>query len=253
MCIFIALRQLHLCTTVSNGSGVSAAQKYTNSIGGGSLVVSDFFLIWFLIFPFFISFSFLFKISDWVYLEDSSFCLFLILLDSFLYWFVFTFLNVITLLLRFNVKYGGVMNMDNKICVHCGCEFEPNPRLKEQKYCGRKECQLARRRIYQSVKMRTDPIYKDNQRNCQKDWHERHPGYYRKYRKKNPQYTEKNRAQQRLRDMRRRKNGLVNLLAKMDSLSDPLHRRSGGLFKLIPKDRELLAKMDSFTVELIPV
>jgi len=145
------------------------------------------------------------------------------------------------------------MNMSNKICAHCGCEFEPNPRLLEQKYCGKRKCQLVRRRIWQSVKMRTDPEYRDNQKACQKDWHERHPGYYKRYRKKNPQYVAKNRAQQKLRDIRRRKNGLDNLLAKMDSLDNRLQRRSGGLFKLIPKDNELLAKMDSLTVELVPV
>lgn len=88
---------------------------------------------------------------------------------------------------------------------------------------------------------------------CWKDWRERHSDYYREYRKKHPEYTNANRAMQKLRDIRRRKNGLDKLLAKMDSLGSRLHRQGGGMFRLIPKDRELLAKMDSLTVELIPL
>jgi len=108
--------------------------------------------------------------------------------------------------------------------------------------------------------MQKDSDYRDNQKHCVKEWHDKHPDYYKGYREMNPQYVEKNRTNQKLRDMKRRlpvrmsgKNGLVNLLAKMDSLTSRLSRRSAGIFKLIPKDRGLLAKMDSLMVELIPI
>lgn len=145
------------------------------------------------------------------------------------------------------------MHKINEICVHCCCEFESNPRVPDQKYCNKKECRRVRRRIWQRKKMAEDPIYKENQQDCWKDWRERHPNYYKEYRKKHPEYTATNRALQKLRDIKRRKNGLDKLLVKMDSLGSRLHRHSGGMFRLIPKGRKLLAKMDSLTVELIPL
>lgn len=145
------------------------------------------------------------------------------------------------------------MDKRNKQCIHCGDEFEQDPRVKNQEYCSKEKCRLARRRIWQKKKMREDPVYKENQQDCWKEWYERHPSYYKKYRKKNPQYTTTNRARQKLRDIRRRKNGFDNLLVKMDSIGSRLLRRNWGTFKLIPKGSEMLAKMDSMTVELIPV
>lgn len=145
------------------------------------------------------------------------------------------------------------MDRRNKHCVHCGDEFEPDSRVKDQRYCKKEECQKARRALWQKERLRDDPDYKDNQKRCWKEWYSRHPGYYREYRGKNTKYAEANRLRQKLRDMKRRKSGLDKLLAKMDSIDNRLCRRNGGTFKLIPKDSKLLAKMDVMTVELIPV
>ena len=60
-------------------------------------------------------------------------------------------------------------------CAHCGRLFPRDPRVKNQRYCGEKDCQRARKREWQKEKLRNDPDYKDNQRACQIDWHKRQP------------------------------------------------------------------------------
>ena len=62
-------------------------------------------------------------------------------------------------------------------------ERPANPKVKEQNYCGRADCQRARRREWQRKKMATDPDYRENQRNSQKQWQEKNPDYWRDYRK----------------------------------------------------------------------
>ena len=49
-------------------------------------------------------------------------------------------------------------------CVHCRCLFVLNPRLKDQRYCGRIECQRARKRHWQRTKMAADADYQLNLR-----------------------------------------------------------------------------------------
>lgn len=139
------------------------------------------------------------------------------------------------------------------ICVHCGKEFKPNPRVKRQRYCKNKQCRKARRAKWQRLKMATDPDYRDNQRRCQRQWQRRHSGYYSLYRKNHPKYTERNRLLQQMRDNRRRKHTKGQMLAKMDSLLRPYYSRKGGIFRLIPQGSQMLAKMDSLTVKLVPI
>lgn len=145
------------------------------------------------------------------------------------------------------------MTKDIGVCICCGKRFIRDRRVKGQKYCSNKRCQRLRRALWQRNKMREDADYKDNQKRCQKEWLLKRPGYYKEYRRKHPEKAERNRFLQIGRDARRRKNGLDQLLAKMDSIGNRLYRRNGGIFKLIPRNNELLAKMDVMTVELIPV
>ncbi len=137
-------------------------------------------------------------------------------------------------------------------CVHCGKKFNPNPRIKNQEYCSSKDCQKARRAKWQRENSANDPDYKDNQRRCWKEWLKRHPDYYREYRRQHPEYVERNRLLQIQRNARKRKNGLVKLIAKMDSLRTGCPRR-GRLYNLVAYDNRLIAKMDPLMVELIPV
>lgn len=135
-------------------------------------------------------------------------------------------------------------------CIHCGRPFKPNPRVKNQKYCRKQACQRVRQTNWYRKALARDPEYKDNQRRCQKEWHERHPGYYRKYRESHPEYVQRNRQLQLKRNARIRNNG--KMVAKIDSLSKPFFSRKGELFRVIPHGNNVVAKIDSFVVKLIP-
>ena len=135
--------------------------------------------------------------------------------------------------------------MEEKRCAHCGCPLDLNPRSKNQRYCGRPECQRARKRMWQKNKMATDPDYHANQQDCNRAWREKNPHYWRDYRRNHPGYAERNRLLQRARRGRRR-------VAKMDA-SKEISSLKTGTYWLIPEDG--VAKMDAFAgkVLLVPV
>ena len=119
-------------------------------------------------------------------------------------------------------------------CAHCGRRVIADPRVKNQRYCGEKVCQRARKRKWQKEKLAKDSDYNENQRACQSQWHRLHPGYYRKYRQDRPRYCERNALLQRCR------NANARVIAKMDELKPaPVDRP--GAFLLFP----LIAKMDA--------
>ena len=75
-------------------------------------------------------------------------------------------------------------------CLGCRRQVPANPRVKDQKYCGWIECQRARKKKWQRRKMASDPDYRDNHHDAQKQWKEAHPEYWKNYRKnkqKHPQ------------------------------------------------------------------
>lgn len=131
-------------------------------------------------------------------------------------------------------------------CLHCRCLFVFNPRLKNQRYCGRSECQRVRKRLWQRQKMAADADYQQNQRAAQKLWQQEHPEYWRQYRERRPDYAENNRRLQRQRDHRR------GALAKMDA-SGRRNRIKAGTYYLLPESTDL-AKMDALAqkITLIP-
>lgn len=128
-------------------------------------------------------------------------------------------------------------------CTHCGCLVPANTRCKNQEYCGKKECQRARKRKWQKQKMETDDDYRENQRDCQRQWREKHPDYWREYRKNNQRYRERNKIQQKVRDQKRRL-----CLAKMDALTLETNTLSGRYY-IVP----LLGKMDALEVDIVPI
>jgi hypothetical protein len=127
---------------------------------------------------------------------------------------------------------------------HCKRLFTPDPRAKNQRYCGYKDCQRTRKRKWQKEKLQSDPDYKANQRDCQKDWHQRHPHYYKKYRQDHPDYCQRNTLLQGYR------NSKLRVIAKMDEFK-PAPIKDPRAFYLLP----LIAKMDASAqkVLLIPM
>jgi hypothetical protein len=132
--------------------------------------------------------------------------------------------------------------MEEKRCAHCGCPLDLNPRAKNQRYCGKKECQRARKRLWQKEKMATDADYRANQQECNKAWRGRNPDYWRNYRKSHPRYVERNRLLQKARRRRR--------VAKMDA-SGADSFVSTGTYWLIPEKG--VAKMDAFARKVVLV
>jgi hypothetical protein len=127
-------------------------------------------------------------------------------------------------------------------CAHCGHLFNSDPRVKNQRYCGEKNCQRARKRRWQKEKLATDPDYKSNQLACQIEWHRQHPGYYKKYRQDHPRYCQRNTILQTCR------NAKLRVIAKMDALEAATINKAGA-FYLLP----LIAKMDASAQKVLIV
>ena len=136
-------------------------------------------------------------------------------------------------------------------CCHCGDLFQPSPRHKSQDYCMKPKCRRARKAAWKKHKMRTDPDYRFNQRMSNKKWAEANPGYWKEYRKKNPEKAERNRILQTIRNRRRSKSQDLNakvdasLIAKVDA-SKSNNVKLVGQFWLVP----VIAKVDALKVNI---
>ena len=86
---------------------------------------------------------------------------------------------------------------------HCKRLFEPDPRVKNQLYCGETDCQ----------------------RECQREWRQRHPGYYKRCRQDHPAYCQRNTLLQGYRNTKAR------MIAKMDAFK-PAPINDPGVFYL---------------------
>jgi hypothetical protein len=137
-------------------------------------------------------------------------------------------------------------------CACCGRRFRPNPRVKQQRYCFRKECQRVRRRLWQKRKLAADEDYRCNQADAQRRWRRRNPDYWRRYRLAHPEYTRRNRERQRARNRRRvsmsREEAREVGIAKMDALA-PISPMLSGRYKMYPVTDDRIAKMDPLIVE----
>lgn len=150
--------------------------------------------------------------------------------------------------------------MEQAICVYCKRRFEKYRSYQE--YCSDKSCQRARKAKWQREALRKNPEYRAQQKQANIDWQENNPGYWRLYRKKNPQKVLRNKLLQRVRNQKFRGQiyqskalGTVfnklnledslKLIAKMDvSKSNASVNLTD--FWMIP----LIAKMDAWKVNL---
>ncbi len=143
--------------------------------------------------------------------------------------------------------------MEKILCVYCGDLFAPSPRHKNQIACKKPQCQRAKKADWQRHKMKIDPVYRASQKISGKQWARANPGYWRKYRNKNPDKAERNRVLQAIRNRKARSKDTgvkmdTPLIAKMDaSKSDSFHAL--GQFWLIP----VIAKMDPLKVNIVKV
>jgi hypothetical protein len=101
--------------------------------------------------------------------------------------------------------------------------------------------------------MKIDPIYRANQRSSQKKWLADNPGYWKAYRRRNPEKAERNRVLQAVRNRKAKHRSSeqkmdVSMIAKMDS-SKSDNFKVLGQFWLVP----VIAKMDALKVNIVKI
>ena len=139
--------------------------------------------------------------------------------------------------------------MEQVPCVHCGKFFIP--RNRKQNYGTDPDCQRARKAAWQRYKIKTDADYRTQQQLSHQKWVRDHPGYWKRYRQRNPDKAERNRTLQHVRNRRNRQQDQQlpePLIAKMDA------RKSYdfdlvGQFYLVP----VIAKMDVSKVNIYTI
>lgn len=139
---------------------------------------------------------------------------------------------------------------ERRKCKHCQQSFCPRSQNPDQAYCSETACQRARKRNWQQQKLQSDPDYRDNQRAAQRAWQEKNSDYWKEYRKRHPEYVDRNRERQRERNCRRRRQDTGQVpIAKMDA-SAPKKSISPGRYLLSRVDNCLIANMDALIVEI---
>ena len=106
--------------------------------------------------------------------------------------------------------------MQKRCCQFCQRHFEPSPFHPERTVCSAKPCQQQRRSQNRDRKLALDAEYRQVCRDSARKWRANHPGYWRQYRAAKPDGVERNRTQQRQRDLRRRLVDLANNNSALD-------------------------------------
>lgn len=131
------------------------------------------------------------------------------------------------------------------ICKHCRTEFiklrNPN-----QMYCAAPICQRERKNAWRREKLRGDIDYSANQRASNQRWQSKNPGYWKNYRLSHPDYVQRNREAQRVRDATG--SGDASHLAKSDASSEEILIGSGSYWLMAAGDD--LAKSDALKVKI---
>ena len=144
--------------------------------------------------------------------------------------------------------------MEEMQCWHCGDFFLKSPRHENQSYCMKPACRRARKAAWKRKKMREDSEYRLTQKTSNKQWAKANPGYWKMYRKRNPEKAERNRILQVIRNRRRSRRSRVeprgegSLIAKVDT-SIPKKIRVFGEFYMVP----VIAKVDTLKVYMYEI
>ena len=131
----------------------------------------------------------------------------------------------------------------------CGVLFTPYPQVPDQAYCSRKVCQQVRKNEWNQKKLVANPTYHEERQADHECWVKNNPNYWKKYRACHPDYAQKNREQQRIRNQKRRKMPPEPVIAKTDE-SLPVPSVITGRYKLIPVPSNMIAKTDEYIVEI---
>ena len=101
--------------------------------------------------------------------------------------------------------------------------------------------------------MKIDPVYNASQEISRKQWARANPGYWKRYRNKNPEKAERNRVLQAFRNRKARSKKSdtkmnTPLIAKMDASKSDNFQALGQLW-LVP----VIAKMDALKVNIVKI
>ncbi|MBT8330991.1 MAG: hypothetical protein KJP06_01560, partial [Deltaproteobacteria bacterium] len=131
--------------------------------------------------------------------------------------------------------------------------FTRSPRHKTQIYCMKLDCQRAKKAAWKRNKMRADPDYRYDKKLANQKWAKTHPDYWKNYRDEHPEYVERNRILQTVRNRRRRrsssqKGGDKKVIAKVDA---SIFNKNSlvGQFYLVP----VIAKVDALKVNIFEI
>jgi hypothetical protein len=142
-------------------------------------------------------------------------------------------------------------------CCCCNQEVNANPRLKgNQQYCGKSECQRARKKLWQHEKIKSDEDYKEKQTGYIKRWRREKPfyQYMSQYRNNHADYVESNRKGQQQRNENRRQREKIlkgEKIVKMDALSpDSIKTNTYEMTSFHKDSTGKIVKMDTLMVQL---
>lgn len=143
------------------------------------------------------------------------------------------------------------MRKIKKNCANCHQLFLPrqNP---QQNYCSQRTCQNKRKYLWRKRKHAADPDYRINKQLSNKKWQRKRTDYWRKYRAAHPEYVERNRQKQWLRDQKHIQGVCksdASHLAKCDA-SPPKNSIKSGVYRISPVASVGLAKSDALLVEI---
>ena len=131
-----------------------------------------------------------------------------------------------------------------RLCQNCRDSLPTSKKNPDQRFCGKKDCQRARKRLWQREKMHNDPNYKQNQQDANRNWQKHNPQYWQEYRQKNPEYNERNRKNSRqYMQIKRQVVSILKKFAKMDA-SLSINQELTGYYLLLPVGG-MFAKMDA--------
>jgi len=143
-------------------------------------------------------------------------------------------------------------------CKHCRELHPVNIRLKvKQLYCGKRECQQARKNKWEREKLSNDNAYREKRKLQKSKWRKAHCSdqYQKRYRELHPNYVEVNRQKQKTRNNNRPGPSDISSGSKIVK-TDASNRESlilSGLYKLLPYHLETskkIVKTDALIVEL---
>lgn len=121
-----------------------------------------------------------------------------------------------------------------RCCRFCKRPFEPSRFHPEQAVCSDKPCQQQRRDQSRKQKLVRDPEYRQVCCDSARKWRANHVGYWKQYRAAKPESVQRNRAQQKQRDLRRRLANLANSNSALD-----LKSSVAGVWLLGPAAKDL--------------